>query len=442
MILNLTDTLKFTDYNTCLDWLFGLERAGIKYDLNNITALLDFLGNPQDSFKSIHIAGTNGKGTVASVINSMLIQAGKSTGLYTSPHILDFRERVIVNGSMISKKFVIDFTNRLVPIIEKIKPSFYEVNTAMAFEYFKLKKVEYGVIETGLGGRLDSTNIVTPIISIITSIAIEHTDYLGDTIEKIAFEKAGIIKKNAPCVVGKLDPSALKVVKDQAEEMNAPLTIAANVAKAEIEKYGNNGFTFTLTDGEKTFSGLKFPMQGDYQKKNIATSYTAMKIISEKEGFTLTDRVIKKGFANLISNSLFHGRFQYIRHKPKIIIDISHNPQALSNLRESLKNVKYDKLYVLFGLLSDKDHKACLEQIEKLKADVVLTKPNYKRAAEPIDLYDHVTKRNMFVVIEDFPLAVSYIKGKIKKTDLLLVTGSFFMVSDFLRLVNKYYKSD
>ena len=434
--------MKFTDYNTCLDWLFGLERAGIKYDLNNITALLEFLGNPQDSFKSIHIAGTNGKGTVASVINSMLIQAGKSTGLYTSPHILDFRERVIVNGSMISKKFVIDFTNRLVPLIEKIKPSFYEVNTAMAFEYFKFKRVEYGVVETGLGGRLDSTNIITPIISIITSISIEHTDYLGDTIEKIAFEKAGIIKKGIPCVVGKLTPAALDVVKQRAEELNAPLTIASQVAKAEIEKYGSNGFTFSLSDESKTLTGLKFPVQGDYQKLNIATSYAAMKIISKNDGISLTDRIIKKGFSNLISNSLFHGRFQFIRHKPKIIIDVSHNPQALSNLFESLKNVKYDKLYVLFGLLSDKDHKACIEQIEKLKGDVVLTKPNYKRAAEPVDLFDHITKKNMFVVIEDFQLAVSYIKDKINKNDLLLVTGSFFMVSDFLRLVNKYYKSD
>lgn len=442
MKLNLSGTLKFTDYNTCLDWLFGLERAGIKYDLNNITALLKFLGNPQDSFRSIHIAGTNGKGTVASVINSMLIQAGKSTGLYTSPHILDFRERVIVNGNVISKKFIIDFTNRLVPLIEEIKPSFYEVNTAMAFEYFKIKKVEYGVIETGLGGRLDSTNILNPIISIITSISIEHTDYLGDTIEKIAFEKAGIIKEGVPCVVGKLEPDALKVIKERAEELDAPLTIASQVAIAEIEKYGSDGFTFSITDGSKTLTGLKFPVQGDYQKLNIATSYTALKVIAEKENINITDRIIKKGFANLISNSLFHGRFQFIRHKPKIIIDVSHNPQALSNLCDSLKNIKYDRLYVLFGLLTDKDHKACIEQIEKLKADVVLTKPNYKRAAEPVDLFDHVTKKDMFMVIEDFALAVSSIKDKIKKDDLLLVTGSFFMVSDFLRLVNKYYKSD
>ena len=425
-----------------MEWLFSLERAGIKYDLNNITALLDFLGNPQDSFKAIHIAGTNGKGTVASIINSMLIQAGKSTGLYTSPHILDFRERVIVNGKMISKKFILEFTNNLIPLIEKIQPSFYEVNTAMAFEYFKLKKVEYGVVETGLGGRLDSTNVLKPILTIITSISIEHTDYLGDTIEKIAFEKAGIIKKGVPCVVGNLVPAALNVVRDRAAELGSNLTIASQSVKTVIEKYGNDGFTFNIISGKKEIKGLKFPTQGDYQKINIATSYAAQMLLSSNEGIKFTDRIIKKGFSNLISNSLFHGRFQFIRHHPKIIIDVSHNPEALSNLLESLRNVKYNKLYVLFGLLKDKDHKACIEQIEKLSGEVILTKPNYIRAAEPLDIFDFVTKKNDFIVLDDYSLAVSYIKEKIKKDDLLLVTGSFFMVSDFLRLANKYYKSD
>lgn len=434
--------MKFTDYNTCLKWLFELERAGIKYDLNNITTLLNFLGNPQDSFKAIHIAGTNGKGTVASIVNSILIQAGKNTGLYTSPHILDFRERVLVNGKKISKKYIIEFTNRLVPLIEKIKPSFYEVNTAMAFDYFKLKKVEYGVVETGLGGRLDSTNILTPILSIITSISIEHTEYLGDTIEKIAFEKAGIIKKGVPCVVSKLVPAALDVIKKRANELDADVTVAPQIAKVEIEKYWNNGFTFNLITEKKIISGLKFPARGEYQKANIVTSYAAMDILSKNEKINLTEKIMKKGFSNLISNSLFHGRFQFIRHRPKIVIDVSHNPEALSNIRESLKNVNYDKLYVLFGLLKDKDYKACIEQIEKLNGEIVLTKPDYKRAAEPLELYDYITQKNKFVVLDEFPLAVSYISDKIEKTDLLLVTGSFFMVSDFLRLVNKYYKWD
>ena len=434
--------MKFTDYNACLDWLFGLERAGIKYDLNNITSLLEFLGNPQDSFKAIHIAGTNGKGTVASAMNSLLIQAGKSTGLYTSPHILDFRERILVNGKMISKKFILEFTNRLFPQIEKIKPSFYEVNTAMAFEYFKLKKVEYGVVETGLGGRLDSTNVLIPILSIITSISIEHTDYLGDTIEKIAFEKAGIIKKGVPCVVGRLNQAALNVIKKRAEEEGAPLTVAHRSVKVEIDRYDNNGFTFSIDDGEKELTGLKFPTQGDYQKYNIATSYASMNIIAKNENIKLTDKIIKKGFANIISNSLFHGRFQFIRLRPKVIIDVSHNPEALANLCESLKNVKYEKLYILFGLLKDKNFKACLGQIEKLKGDIVLTKPDYKRAAEPLELFDYVTQKNKCVVIDDFLLALHYISDKINKGDLLLVTGSFFMVSDFLRQVNKYYKWD
>jgi dihydrofolate synthase / folylpolyglutamate synthase len=434
--------VQFTDYNTCIKWLFDLERAGVKYDLNNITAMLDFLGNPQDSFKSIHVAGTNGKGTVVSIINSMLMEAGKKCGLYTSPHILDFRERVVVNGRMISKKFVVEFTNRLLPLIEKIQPSFYEVNTAMAFEYFRMKKVEYAVVETGLGGRLDSTNVVNPIISIITSIAIEHTEYLGDTIEKIAFEKAGIIKEGKPVVTGKLKPEALRVVKERAEELNAPLTQAKDRAQVEITDYGDNCFYFDLKTSDDEIDGLKFPVQGDYQKMNIATAYTAMEIISENEGIKLTNKIIKKGFTNLIANSLFHGRFQLIRHKPKIILDVSHNPQALSNLKESLKNVERDKLYILFGLLKDKDHKACIEIMEKLNAEIVLTKPNYKRAVEPKVLYELAGNKNKFVLKPDFKEAVDYLRSKLQKNDLLLVTGSFFMVSDFMRLVNRYYKWD
>ncbi len=434
--------LQFSNYNTCLKWLFDLERAGVKYDLNNITAMLDFLGNPQESFKSIHVAGTNGKGTVVSIINSMLMEAGKKSGLYTSPHIMDFRERVVVNGRMISKKFVVDFTNKLVPLIEKIKPSFYEVNTAMAFEYFRQKKVEYAVVETGLGGRLDSTNVITPIVSIITSIAIEHTEYLGDTIEQIAFEKAGIIKKNVPVVVGKLKAEALKVIKERANELNAPLTIAKDKTEVTIDEYGDNCFYFNIKTDDRVIENLKFPVQGDYQRMNIATAYAAMDIISKNEEFELSDKIVKKGFINLIANSLFHGRFQLIRQKPKIILDVSHNPQALSNLKESLKNVERSKLYILFGLLKDKDHKACIEIMEKLDAEIILTKPDYKRAAEPEMLYELAGSKDKFTLKRDFTEAVDYIKEKLNKDDLLLVTGSFFMVSDFMRLVNKYYKWD
>ena len=443
-ILNLIQQFEliFTDYNTCIKWLFDLERAGVKYDLNNITAMLDFLGNPQNEFKSIHVAGTNGKGTVCSILNSMLIEAGKSTGLYTSPHVLDFRERVVVNKRMISKKFVIDFTNKLVPLIEEIKPSFYEVNTAMAFEYFRYKKVEYAVVETGLGGRLDSTNVIKPIISVITSIAIEHVEYLGGTIEKIAFEKAGIVKEGVPCVVGKLQPEAFNVIKKKAKEVNAPVYKSQDNAKVEIEKYGNMGFTFNITSGGKKIEGVKFPVKGDYQKMNIATSYTAMKVIAEREGIKLTDKIVKKAFTHLIANSFFHGRFQTIRQKPKIVLDVSHNPQALSNLRESIKSVEHEKLYVLFGLLKDKDHKRCIEIMEKLNAEIVLTKPDYKRAFEPEGLVTFATKKEKFVVEPDFVKAVELIKSKINNNDLLLVTGSFFMVSDFLAVVNKYYKSD
>src|SRR5690606_26298464 len=215
--------------------------------------------------------------------------------------------------------------------------------------------------------------------------------------------------------------------------------IAKDKTEVNIDEYGDNCFYFNIKTNDKVIEHLKFPVQGDYQRMNIATAYAAMEIISRDEGFELTDKIVKKGFTNLIPNSLFHGRFQLIRHKPKVILDVSHNPQALSNLKESLKNVERSKLYILFGLLKDKDHKACIEIMEKLDAEIILTKPDYKRAAEPVMLYELAGSKDKFTLKRDFTEAVDYIKEKLNKDDLLLVTGSFFMVSDFMRLVNKYY---
>lgn len=424
----------FTDYNKTIDYLFKLERRGIKYNLNNIKKLLSFLGNPEKNFKSIHIAGTNGKGSVSSIINSILIEKGFRCGLYTSPHITDFRERILVNGEWTSKKFVIDFTNRINKLIKSIEPSFFEVATAMAFKYFSYKKVDYAIIETGLGGRLDSTNVLLPELSIITTIALDHIDFLGDTIEKIAYEKAGIIKKNTPVVTGNLKPAALKEIKKKIDKTKSELTQSSR-KEIKILKRSEAGIEFRF-ENEK----YKFPVIGDYQLNNLRTSLTAVKILSQKNELNISKSIIQRGLSNIKSNSNFYGRFDVIKSSPKIVTDVSHNVQAFENIAANLKYFKYKNLVVIFGMMKDKHYPKCLGILSKLDAKIILTRPLYPRAEEPQKLYEAVKNKSKFISVQNLNDAFSQALNLAGKNDMILVAGSFFLVSEFLENFNKFYK--
>ena len=335
---------KFNKYKDCIEYLFSLERAGIKYDLKNITYLLTHLGNPERRFKSIHIAGTNGKGSVASMINSILIEKKVKTGLYTSPHIKDFRERILVNGKKIDKNFILEFTNSMKNIIAKIQSSFFEITTAMAFYYFTENNVEFAVIEAGLGGRLDSTNIIKPLISVITTVSIDHSEYLGNTIKQIAKEKAGIIKKNIPCVIGNIKGEALRTIQNKCKKKNSLLI------KSSIK---NN---FTVIERKENKIKLKYlnrnsllniPLTGDFQIYNIKTVLSVMNLLSEKGLIKVNFNDIKKGIQNVINNSGFYGRFQLISKKPFVVIDVSHNQEGINQIRKSeLPLLKYHYLYL------------------------------------------------------------------------------------------------
>jgi len=424
---------KFTKYKDCIEYLFGLERVGIKYDLKNIRTILKFLGNPEKRIKSIHIAGTNGKGSVALIINSVLIEGGFKTGLYTSPHIIDFRERILINGKLIPKNYVIDFTNRLYGLMEKIKPSFFEATTAMAFEYFANQKVDYAIIETGLGGRLDSTNVLKPIISVITGISIDHTEYLGNTIESIAFEKAGIVKSNVPCVIGKMEVRAKSVIIKICKEKNSRLFNAETLMKANIIYRNEDNIEIEAGIKEKKIL-LKYPIIGNYQIHNIKTALIALKEIGISEKISFSGNILKSGFENSTSNSKIYGRFQKVSNNPKVIIDVSHNVEGIKNIRDNLKYFKFKNLYVIFGMMKDKEYVKCLNELEKLDAIIILTKPGYKRAEEPEVLFKSVKKKDRFLIAENVNAAYKNIKKLLKKEDLLLITGSFFLVSDFLKL--------
>lgn len=424
----------FTNYNKTINYLFKLERRGIKYNLNNIKTLLRFLGNPEKNFKSVHIAGTNGKGSVSSIINSILMEKGFRCGLYTSPHITDFRERILIDGEWASKKFIIDFTNKINNLIKKIEPSFFEVATAMAFDYFSKKKVDYAVIETGLGGRLDSTNILLPELSVITTIAIDHTDFLGNTIEKIAYEKAGIIKKYIPVVVGNLKPAALKEIKKKSEKTKSEL-INSSHKEISIKKRSEKGIDFTFENQKSTF-----PVIGDYQTKNLRTALTAIQALAEKNKLEISKNIIQKGLSKIKVNSNFYGRFDIVKYSPKIITDVSHNEQAFENIAANLKYFKYKNLIIIFGMMKDKNYRKCLNILSKLEAKIILTRPLYPRAEEPKKLYEAVKNKSKFIPVQNLNDAFSNALSLTDKNDMILVTGSFFLVSEFLESFNKFYK--
>lgn len=429
---------KFISYDKCISYLFNLERAGIKYDLKNIKTLLELLNNPQKYFKSIHVAGTNGKGSVSSVLNSVLIEKKIRTGLYTSPHLTDYRERILVNGEFISKKFILNFVNRLYSEIEKIKPSFFEVTTALAFEYFSYKKIEYAVIETGLGGRLDSTNIIKPVLSVITTISIDHVNFLGNTIKSITNEKGGIIKNSIPVVVGNVSEESAVILREIAKKNKSFIFFSGNQNVKLIEKT-EEGSYFTVKNYVKK---LFYPVIGKYQIKNLKTILTAAEVLNQTEKLNINIRTIRIALKNLKQNSKLHGRFELISQKPKTIIDVSHNLQSIKNIKENLKYFKYEKLFIVFAMMQDKYYGECVNELQKLKGVIILTKPEIKRAAEPEILLDSVrSSKSKFIIKSELENAIRYAKENANSNDMILVTGSFYLAGEFLSMHNKFNKS-
>ena len=422
--------MKFKSYKSCVEYLFSLERAGIKYDLNNIKKLSRLTGNPHNKFKSIHIAGTNGKGSTASIIASILKESKYKVGLYTSPHVSDFRERIRINSKMISKKFVINYTNKLYDEIEKIRPSFFEVTTAMAFNYFADNKVDFAVIECGLGGRLDSTNILKPIVSVITSISIDHTEYLGNSIKSIAFEKAGIIKQNTPCVIGSLSNYSKSIIKRDCKAKNSEMQDSDNLT-LKSRFIPDVGYEISLS-GEK----MILPLFGKYQLNNVKTAFTVLFCLLRENAADVGLAEIKNGLLKIEQNTGYNYRFRKISDNPKIVLDVSHNADGLSKLKESVKLLKYSRLIIIFGMMFDKEISKCINELEKLNGFMIFTKPDYKRAGEPEDFVKHLSKKSKFEIKENVKESFKYAKSISNKDDLILITGSFFMVSDFL----KYYK--
>jgi dihydrofolate synthase/folylpolyglutamate synthase len=401
-----------------------------KANLANTIFLCNELNNPQLKFPSVHIAGTNGKGSVSHTLAAILQTAGYKTGLYTSPHLKDFRERIKVNGIMCSEEFVVNFTSNMQQTIEKIKPSFFEITVAMAFEYFAQQNVDIAIIETGLGGRLDSTNIITPQLSIITNIGLDHIQILGDTIEKIAWEKAGIIKNKVPVIIGEATEETKHVFDKVAKEKNAPIYYVQD--EMQMESFMYNNYLLQLNVLHKSTNKLQTistDLLGIYQTKNILTVLTAIHQL-QKLGFKILEHHIHFALKNVQQIAGFKGRWQLLQTNPTIIADVAHNEDGIKQVLLHLKQISFKNLHIIIGMVKDKDVSKVLSLLPK-NANYYFTQAQIPRALPSIDLKNlantFLLKGNNYANVT---LALHAAKNNATTNDLILVIGSVFLVGE------------
>ena len=423
-------------YQQVLDYLY--ERLPVfhltggsayKPGLDNTIQLLHALGNPHQKFKSIHIAGTNGKGSVSHLLAAVFQQAGYSTGLYTSPHLVDFGERIRINGQMISQEFVINFVEKQKELIEKVQPSFFELTMAMAFEYFASQHVDIVVVETGLGGRLDSTNIVSPELSVITNIGLDHTEFLGNSLELIAFEKAGIIKPTIPAVIGEVLPETLPVFEKKAAETASTLIFAEKSYPVEYLRNDSNYLWFRYKDNEYA-SGLT----ALYQLKNIQTVLAAVDYLNHQQ-FELNMNAVKEGLAEVCTITGLRGRWEKIADKPLIIADTGHNVQGIQAVVQQIGLTDAKTVHIIIGMVNDKDINGVLD-ILPTSALYYFTNADVKRALPSNELQQMATKYGLRGnAYSTVTLAIRDAKANASEDDLILITGSNFVVGEALALI-------
>ncbi len=401
--------------------------AAFKKDLTNTIRLSEKLGDPHHKFKSIHIAGTNGKGSTSHMLASILQEAGYKTGLYTSPHLKSFTERIRVNGNEVSQKFVVDFVNRIRPAIEEIRPSFFEITVVMAFEYFVEQGVDVAVIETGLGGRLDSTNVITPVLSVITNIGWDHKDILGDTLEKIAGEKAGIIKKNIPVVISQRQRDIENVFIEKSKTENAELSFASDRYKV-FRKNDRAGITVE-SDGRVLFADIDLPLKGNYQFANVPGVLRSTEILNSN-GFDLSLAQIKSGLEKVIINTRLKGRWQILGAKPLMICDTGHNIDGITAIVRQIETLEFEKLHFVFGVVKDKAVADILQALPH-RATYYFCQAKLPRALEASVLAEKASHCGLHgVVVPDVNEAKAMALKNASENDLIFIGGSTFVVAE------------
>lgn len=407
------------NYQNTLTYLYNsapmFQQVGgsaYKEGLENTRILDKHFGNPHHSFRTIHVAGTNGKGSCSHTIAAILQEAGYRVGLYTSPHLVDFRERIRINGRPIPEEYVVHFVEKERSFFEPLHPSFFELTTAMAFCYFADEKVDVAVIEVGLGGRLDCTNIIHPDLCIITNISFDHTQFLGDTLAKIAGEKAGIIKKDIPVVIGETTPETKAVFLQRSEEVNAPIIFAEDTTKND-------------------YPGMRTELQGLYQIKNTRTILTALPLL-KKAGYHIDEQSVRNGFAHVCELTGLMGRWQKLQDTPTLICDTGHNVGGITYIAEQLKQQNYRQLHIIIGMVNDKDVSGVLALLPK-DATYYFTKASVKRALPEEELCKLAAKAGLQgSCYPNVPAAVTAAQEKSHPEDFIFVGGSSFIVADLL----------
>jgi dihydrofolate synthase/folylpolyglutamate synthase len=400
-----------------------------KADLKNTLALCDYLDNPQNNLKTIHIAGTNGKGSVSHILAAILQENGYKTGLYTSPHLKDFRERIKINGGMIAESFLIDFVEKTKVISEQISPSFFELTFVMALEYFSQQKVDVAVIETGLGGRLDSTNVITPLLSVITNISFDHMDILGDTLVKIAYEKAGIIKSNIPVVIGEAIPETKIVFQNKSKETHSEIIFAEEKYEITSSKYDKRKLELKVRNKETNIANdYELDLNGHYQEKNLISVLASIDIL--KQHFSLKEEKIKFALSNAKSLTGLHGRWEVIRENPTVALDVAHNEDGIKQLIHQINNSEFEKLHIVFGMVKDKDIETVLIQLPK-NASYYFTKAQNPRALPENELWEKAKQHHLDgSAYEHVNEALKAALDQASEKDLIVVCGSVFVVAE------------
>jgi len=417
---------------TQLPMFSRIGAAAYKKDLHNTIALCKALDDPQTKFRSIHIAGTNGKGSTSHMLAAILQQAGYKTGLYTSPHLKDFRERIKINGEMISEKFVVDFVERTKKISDETEPSFFELTVAMAFDYFEKQKVDIAVIETGLGGRLDSTNIITPVLSIITNIGYDHMNILGNSLEEIAAEKAGIIKPGVPVIISEYLPETKNIFISKAKDVNAPIHFAGDEYAVSNIEYTTQSLCCAVTDaGNKITESFKLDLNGLYQTKNLCAVLCAEGILMG-HGFKIKNEAEKTALSNVKTLTGLHGRWDVISNNPTIVLDVAHNEDGIKQLLQQLSVVgsRLSATHFVLGMVKDKDINKVLSLLPK-DATYYFSNAHIPRAMPHEALQQ--TAANFGLAGESFDDVNAAVKSAMKnagKDDMIVVCGSVFLVAE------------
>ena len=426
-------------YKETLDYLFThlpmyqrIGAAAYKKDLTNTLALLQILDNPQDTFTSIHIGGTNGKGSVSNMLAAVCAEAGYTTGLYTSPHLVDFRERIRVNGVLCEEEFVITFVEKIKPHIDSIQPSFFEITVAMAFDYFRYKNVQIAIVEVGLGGRLDSTNVILPLVSVITNISFDHMQMLGNTLPLIASEKAGIIKPNIPVIIGEIHNETIPVFEQKTIDNNAALYPAPENVQVELLEYNFNSMELNVSYlNQLTYPNLILDLTGEYQLQNVGTAIQTIEVM-RLQGIEIPDEAIYEGLRNVQSHTGFAGRWQVLQENPLLVADCAHNTGGLSILFKQVKEQSFQQLHIVTGAVNDKDLDAGLN-LFPAHAIYYFCKPDIPRGLDAVQLQELALSKGLKG--SSFPSVFAALRQALQnagKNDMILICGSIFVVAEAL----------